>query len=83
MHTRYIVSTRGFYGFFGVGETEELARKNLRKAAKKNVGVKNTIVHTFKSELPFAPSTREATENEADAWLGQDGSLNWIRCERV
>ena len=36
----------------------------------------------FTSKLPFAPFDRKAEEGEADAWVGQDGSLNWTRCER-
>ena len=25
---------------------------------------------------------RKAGVNEADCWVGRDGSVNWVRCER-
>lgn len=71
----------GIYGYFGKGYTLEEAKKAWRKAGgKKNQNFYREIV--FQSNLPFAPMDRAATEEEADAWIGKDGSVNWIRCEQ-
>lgn len=81
MNERFIAVTKGgLYGYWAGGATLEEAVKGLRKAgAKKRAPYR---VYKFTSELPFAPAKREATEGEADCWIGQDGSCNWIRCER-
>ncbi len=69
------------YGHWGTGDTLEKAKKALRKAGGK---VKGCRVIRFTSDLPFAPVTKlKADETEADCWVGRDGSVNWVRCERV
>ena len=93
-HTRYIAQTSdGLYGHFGYGDSMIESLQNLKKSSgeirknrktgeykpKKGYSLK---VYRFLSELPFAPHNREAAEQEAYAWIGQDGSCNWIRCER-
>lgn len=85
MHERFIaLSTgKGFGGYWGSGETLEKAKKNL-KASGGHVGKKPGLrVFRFTSELPFAPAAcLQATDQEADCWVGQDGSMNWVRCQR-
>lgn len=77
----YIVMSGGLYGTYGTAETLEQARQNWRKAGGRNKdgGYRE---YQFTSPLPFAPHDRDAYDHEADAWVGQDGSLNWIRCTR-
>lgn len=82
MHEFFIVATiETGGGHFGKGKTLTEAEAALRKAGGKKRAKR--IIHRFYSELPFAPFDRPATENEADAWMGKDGSLNWIRCKKV
>lgn len=79
MNERFIViNGDGFYGNWGVGNTEKMARTKLKKADKKLA----SVVFRFYSNLPFAPADRKAHGNEADCWIGRDGSLNWLRCKR-
>lgn len=81
MNNFYIAISGDFYGYFGNGFTEDEAKKNLRKAGGK---IKGCRIEKFTSELPFVGlDKRQANENEADAWIGKDGSINWIRCERA
>jgi len=83
MNERWIVKSfdpKTIGGNWGVGATREEAVANARKAgAKKRDKFR---VWRFTSELPFAPIDRGAFNDEADCWVGQDGSTNWIRCER-
>lgn len=80
MNERYIALSGGIYGHWGVGSSVIEAVANAKRAgAKKRDGCR---VFRFWSELPFAPATRPAHEDEADCWVGRDGSCNWIRCER-
>ena len=81
MHEHYLAITVGdIYGYWGAGGTVDEAVKKMRKAgAKKRDAYR---VYRFTSELPFAPSERKATAEEADCWIGRDGSCNWIRCDR-
>ena len=82
MNERYIVTSGGLYGHFGSGSTLDEAKKNWRKAG----GLKregNYREQKFVSEMPFAPANRQATKEEADCWIGQDGSTNWVGCERI
>ena len=81
MNEFFIVMGGGMYGHYGKGATLEAAHAAYRKAGGKRRGVMLTE-NRFTSELPFAPFDRKAEEGEADAWVGQDGSLNWVRCER-
>ena len=80
MHVRYIAMTTGFFGHWGVGGTQAKAVEKMRKSGAKTRD--HYRVYRFASELPFAPADREATDLEADCWIGQDGSCNWIRCKR-
>jgi hypothetical protein len=83
-HRRYIVleSKDGIWGHWGRGATLDEARENLRRAARRPGKARPADrEYEFASDLPFAPGDREATDDEADAWIGQDGSLNWIRCQ--
>jgi hypothetical protein len=82
MHTRFIIMS---YGHFGVGATLDEAIVNHKKARRGQGRLpKDAKVLAFKYEspLPFCPvtETRDATEDEADAWVGRDGSTNYVRC---
>lgn len=82
MNYFYIVVSGGIYGHYGKGTTLEAARSAWRKAGgRKNGGGYREL--TFQSELPFAPMDRSATESEADAWVGQDGGVVTVRCQKV
>ncbi len=76
------VTGDGVFGFYGNGVSEETAIATLRKAAKKKIAMSKIKIVKFTSELPFAPSDREATAEESDAYISKDGSVNWVRCER-
>lgn len=81
MFELYLVTSGGLYGHFGRGSTEEEAVSRWKKAGgKKKEG--NYRVQKFTSDKPFAPADRDANADEADAWIGSDGSTNWIRSER-
>ena len=68
-------------GYWGAGATVEEAKNNLRRAGGKLK--EGFMLWKFTSKLPFAPSTKKvADETEADCWVGQDGSMSWVRCER-
>jgi hypothetical protein len=77
-YERYIVTSGSIFGHYGYGATLEVALRQWRKAGgkKKEGGYR---VQKFVSDKPFAPVYREATEAEADCWIGRDGSVNWIR----
>lgn len=83
---RYIVSTVGLFGYWGRGETLDEAMENLKRAARgsrERVTKKSQLrINKFTSDLLFAPVDRLAEDDEADCWVGKDGSLHWIRCER-
>jgi len=64
---------------WGGGETIEKATKNFKKAG----GRKVIKLFRFTSELPFAPSNRDATEDEADAYVTRYGELVSIRCQQI
>lgn len=76
-----VTSFRDGYGYYGKGNTLEAARKRWRAAGgrKCTQGYKE---FRFTSELPFAPMDRDATEQEADAWVTRYGELQWLRCNR-
>lgn len=76
MYKRFIVISCGFWG---AGDTIEKAHENHKKAGGKK---KNCKTLEFTSELPFAPSNRDAMENEADAYVSTSGDTCWVRCER-
>ena len=79
-YMRYVAMTRGYRGCFGVGDSLLEAVEMMRRAgAKKKDDYK---VYRFISHFPFAPADRDATDGEADAWVGADGSISWLRCER-
>jgi len=81
---RYIVHGHAqdtFGGYWGAGDSLEAAEVEYKKAGGKR---KNIVGREqFVSSLLFAPSDRDAADAEADCWIGQDGGLYWIRCERV
>lgn len=81
MNQLIIVTSGGLYGHYGKGDTLDKAKAAWRKAGgtKKEGGYKEI---RFLSRLPFAPSDRDAKATEADAWVGRDGSINWVRCDR-
>ena len=84
-YKRFIFINSGIYGHFGYGSTLDEAKANYKKAGGKLTDNKKKLkvgYWEFVSDLPFAPAGRDATEQEADSWIGQDGSINWIRCER-
>ncbi len=81
MNERFLVTSGGLYGHYGQGATPDEARRNWRKAGgTKKEG--NYREQKFTSALPFAPLDREVNDTEADAWIGRDGSTNWVRCDR-
>ena len=87
MQTRFIVAVNDYaqYGFWGLGDTLAEAEEQCRKAAKRRIRKdvwNDRRAWRFTSELPFAPAGRDATEDEADAYIAGDGAVNWIRCER-
>lgn len=79
-HRRFIICAGdGVYGHWGSGSTINAARQNfLRAGGKRKV---DYAIWEFTSDLPFAPSEREANEDESDAYVATDGSLCWVRCE--
>lgn len=77
----HVVTSGGIYGHYGKGETLDDARKAWRKAGGRKAHG-NVRELRFTSCLPFAPFDRDATDKEADAWVGRDGSVNWVRCKR-
>ena len=82
MHTKFIVRGNGYWGG---GETPQIAEVNYQKAVRKGPKPKSCRildVTKYTSELPFAPPDREATEGEADAYIDQQGATCWVRCER-
>lgn len=83
MNRRFIlVISEGGYGYWGTGATVAEALVALRKSSGKRGNIK-FLTLMFTSELPFAPSDRTAYDGEADAWIGRDGSLNYVRCEKT
>jgi hypothetical protein len=69
----YIVISNGYWGG---GENPTAA-----KAHWKDVGGKgNWSMYQFTSNLPFAPADRDATKDEAEAWVNRYGSLVMKRC---
>lgn len=85
MYIRFIAVTIGQpYGYYAYGDTiPESVTKLWKISKKKKLDAKKYRVWKFRSELPFAAtSKRKADENEADCWIGQDGSISWVRCER-
>ena len=85
-HQFVIVHTTGLYGYWGGGTTIDTAFRNAVTASGKTARMLRRQgglrIKVFTSDLPFAPCERDATEDEADAWMGQDGSLSWVRCDR-
>lgn len=68
-------------GYWGGGKTLKEAKENHRKAGGNLRGLH--FVHSFKSDLPFAPPSREATEQEADAYITNQGGMCYVRCELI
>lgn len=83
MNLRFIAVIGSGSGYWGAGETKDQAIAKMRKAGCRLADVKKASIYQFSSELPFAPANREAEDDEADCWVGQDGSMNWIRCDRT
>lgn len=69
-------------GWWGVGEVAEEAIRQCRNSGAKRKSDRFKLWR-FDSRLPFAPRDRDALDTEADAWVGQDGGVRWIRCDRV
>lgn len=82
MHKFFIVtSLANGGGYYGKGLTLDLASAAWRKAG----GNKRDPIYReflFWSVLPFAPLDKEATEQEADAWVDGMGGLCTLRCEK-
>jgi len=82
MYERFIaIANLQFGGEWAMGDTAEEAQKRLKTRVKRSK-VYATKLWRFWSELPFAPTDREATKEEADAYMTADGSLCSIRAER-
>jgi len=74
-----VCGSKSYGGEWGVGKTIAHAITNLREAGGY---LRHHIIYRFTSELPFAPRDRDCTDQEADCWVGRDGNMSWIRCER-
>lgn len=76
------------FGKFGIGETAADAIAKLKRAggrwSKAAAKRGQTALWHFSSMFPFCPATekRDATAEEADAYVTGDGRLAWIRCNR-
>lgn len=84
-HVRFIaIGASTYAGHWGVGQTVEEAKKNAKKQAGRNK-YRLSVVYRFDSKLPFCPTDtrRDATEDEADAWVSVDGGRYWKRCTRT
>ena len=77
MNKRFIVIGRGYWG---AGENVRAATRQLAKAGGNPR--EDHLIYEFRSELPFAPPDREATEEESDCWVDSYGCTTWMRCER-
>lgn len=78
---RFLVMSGGLYGHYGFGDTLQQARQRWRKyGGKKKEG--NYREFRFYSRLQFAPPDRDAEHTEADCWVGRDGSITFVRCEK-
>ena len=77
MNKRFIVIGRGYWG---AGETIRAATMKLKEAGGNPR--EDCFIYEFRSELPFAPPNREATEEEADCWVDIAGCTTWVRCKR-
>jgi len=82
MNHKYIVLTRELYGHWGQGSTLAEAEANCLKTGATAKHLTHAKRYVFESIMPFAPNSREATESEADCWVGQDGGVYWVRCDR-
>lgn len=83
MHVKYITTAYNAGAIhYGYGDTLEQSITRCRKATgvKKKLDMRS---YKFESELPFAPQSRKATENEADAWFAADLYLHWERCNKI
>lgn len=79
--TKFIIlGAKKYCGYWGQGTTLDEAKKQYKKAGGTTKGI--TAIYQFTSDKPFAPSNREATADESDAYMDKGGGLNWIRCER-
>ncbi|MBW3597554.1 MAG: hypothetical protein KY475_09800 [Planctomycetes bacterium] len=80
MNERFLVigSDGSYGGAWGSGATQDEATDNDFRAA----GAGNAKVYRFTSDLPFAPADRDATDDEADAWVDEYGGTSWVRCDR-
>lgn len=66
---------------WGCGESLAEANQNFKKAGGKG-RVDKLQCFIFIASVPFAPYDRDATEQEADCWVTQDGCCHWVRCVR-
>ncbi len=80
MNERFVAMSGGFFGNWGCGDTMDKAMETLRKAGGQLHD--DMRIYRFTAKLPFAPADRDAADNEADCWVGSDGAINWIRCDR-
>lgn len=75
--------TMGSDGYYGMGHTLTEARKGYRlhggRHGKK--GAPDYREYVCISKRPFAPIDREATDEEADAWVTGTGGIRHVRCE--
>lgn len=81
-HTKYIVLTKELYGHWGIGFSLNEALLRCAASGASIAEVDMATKYVFRSPLPFAPADREATEEEADCWVGADGWVYWLRCNR-
>jgi len=76
MYQKWVVRTNTQY--WGVGDTEEIAKEKAIKAGAKKKDSFDCRMYT--SELPFAPPSRPANENEADLYVDDMGGICSLRC---
>ena len=75
-YERFIVIAMGYWG---AGQDISQAKMNFRKAGGR---AKEAFIYRFRSPLPFAPTYRDAIDNEADCYVDRSGMMHWIRCHR-
>ena len=81
-YVRYIVlSYSNGGGEYGIGDTMQEAMREFHQAGGKSKQIR--FIYKFTADVPFAPSSQPvARDDQADAWVGRDGSVSWIRCRR-
>jgi len=79
MNIKLIIVTKDSWG---AGETLTKAKANLKFSG--GLLRDPSITYLFVSpELPFVEGAADAEEGQADAYVGRDGVIYWVRCEKI